>query len=531
MAIYTSTALAGGQASPWHSVTARTVVAAASTDQVIKLDNADTTFTLLIGTGFVLNGSNVPTAGTVTAMQRVDAAGNILETVTGLSINLPVAWAAPTFFPLFLLDTVFNGNDTMTGSAGLDRFYGGAGNDTMTGLGGTNLYVGGIAGAGDDTFIGQTTAAGGAFDIVTYESATTGVVVNIANTGGSAVAATSGNTSIGTDTLVNMDAFRGSSHNDTITIAANYTGKYSGFFQVEAGDGDDTVTGNGRTALVFYNAAAAVLVDLLAGTSRSLDGAVLDSAKVGTDTLSGIGQVVGTDFADSLAGTGSATREKFDGGKGADIINGRGGYDVAMYTGAPASITVTMSQSVAGAGQVADGMGSIDTISGIDEIDGSAFADRFVMGKGKDTVVAGAGNDRVEGRAANDSLYGDGGDDRLTGGLGGDILSGGTGRDIFDFNALADSTSKAGNRDFILDFKHLVDDIDLSTIDAKAGVGGNQLFKFIGTELFSGTAGELRYQKSSGHTFVMGDTNGDGVSDLMIELNKLINLTKSDFIL
>jgi hypothetical protein len=75
--------LASGQDSPWHSVTARTVVAAQSTDPVIKLDNADATFTLLSGTGLALNGSNVPTGSTVTAVQRVDAAGNILESVTG----------------------------------------------------------------------------------------------------------------------------------------------------------------------------------------------------------------------------------------------------------------------------------------------------------------------------------------------------------------------------------------------------------------------------------------------------------------
>lgn len=528
MADYTSTVFAGAQAVSWHSAITRVVVPAETTSQNITLDNADTTFTRLIGTDFVLNGSNVPTAGTVTSMERVDASGHVVESVTGLTINLATAW--PAFFPLTLLSTVFGGDDTMTGSAGVDRFYGGAGNDTMTGLGGTNLYIGGIAGQGNDTFVGLATSQGGAFDVVSYESATTGVVVDILNGDGTASAADTANTSIGTDTLRHMDAFRGSSHDDTITIAANYAGKFDGFFQVETGDGDDIVHGNGKTALVFYNADAAVFVDLAAGTSRSLSGAQTDTANVGEDTLDGIGQVVGTQFGDSLAGS-SAAREKFEGGKGADIIAGRGGYDIALYTGSTAGITVSMSQSVAGSGHVVDGTGSTDTISGIDEIDGSAFADKFVMGKGKDIVIAGDGNDRIEGRAANDTLYGEAGNDVITGGLGGDILSGGTGRDIFDFNALAESTSKLGFRDFVLDFQHLVDDIDLSTIDANAHAGGNQAFKFIGTAAFSGAEGELRYQKSSGHTFVMADTNGDGAPDLMIELNKLISLTKSDFIL
>ncbi len=336
---------------------------------------------------------------------------------------------------------------------------------------------------------------------------------------------------IGTDTLNWIDAFTGSSHGDTITIFSSFTGEFGGFFQVEGGDGDDIINGNGKTALVFSSAEAGVLVDLGAGTSRSIDGAVADGAKVGADTLSGINQVVGTEFADDLRGSNGALRETFEGGLGADLINGRGGTDVANYARSAAAIVVTMSQTVVGSGTVKDGNGSTDSIAGIEEVDGSQFADRFVMGRGKDIVIGGAGNDRIEGRFANDSLYGGDGNDHITGGLGGDILSGGAGRDVFNFDSKLESQEKLGSRDFILDFQHLLDDIDLATIDAKSTVGGNQAFKFIGSALFSGDAGELRYQKSSGHTFVMADMTGDGVPDLMIELNKLINLTKSDFIL
>ena len=38
----------------------------------------------------------------------------------------------------------------------------------------------------------------------------------------------------------------------------------------------------------------------------------------------------------------------------------------------------------------------------------------------------------------------------------------------------------------------VVDIIDLSALDANAGIGGNQAFSFIGTAAFSG-AGQLRY--------------------------------------
>lgn len=531
MAIYTATILAGAQ-SPWFTEADWSVVASPPWSATsIKLDNTDATFTILEGTGFALSATNVPlaAAGTVTAMVRVDAAGFVIERIDGLNLNLRQAYLLG--FPENMLSSVFNGNDTMTGSNATDRFYGGAGNDTMTGLGGFNLYVGGIAGAGDDTFNGSSSAANGAFDSANYSGATTGIIATIRNTGGTAIAATATNTTIGTDTLNWIDAFTGSSNNDTITIVNSFTGAFGGFFQVEGGDGNDTINGNGKTALVFSSAAAGVFVDLGSNLSRSMDGAAADGAKVGVDTLSGINQVVGTGFADDLRGSNGAIRETFDGGRGADAINGRGGTDVANYAQSAAGIIVAMSQSVAGTGTVRDGFGATDWLTGIEEIHGSQFADRFVMGKGRDIAVAGAGNDRLEGRFASDTLYGGDGNDLITGGLGGDILSGGLGRDIFNFDNKLESQEKLGSRDFILDFQHLVDDIDLSTIDAKSTVGGNQAFKFIGAALFTGEAGELRYQKSSGHTFVMADITGDGVPDLMIELNKLINLTKSDFIL
>lgn len=531
MVNYVSTTLAGTQPQAWHNVTNWNVVAGTATATSIKLDNADSTFTLLEGAGFVLSAANVPAAGTVTGLSRVDASGNVIEHVTGLNLNLPQAWALPNLFPDRLLETVFAGDDAMTGSAGTDRFYGGAGNDTMTGLGGVNLYVGGIAGAGDDTFLGAATADGGAFDIVSYAGATTGIVATIQNSGASAVAANAANTSIGTDTLVNIDAFTGSSLNDTINIASTYTGKFGGFFQVEGGDGDDTITGNGKTAIVFFSADAGVLVDLGAGLSRSLDGTVVDSAHVGQDTLSGINQAIGTDFVDDLRGSSASFLETFEGGRGADSIDGRGGIDAATYVRSAAGIVVAMSQSVAGSGTVNDGFGATDTLVGIERIDGSAFADRIVMGKGKDIVIGGGGDDRIEGRAANDALYGGDGNDLIIGGLGGDVLSGGAGRDVFDFNSKLESQRALGNRDFILDFQPLVDDIDLSTIDARSTQAGNQAFTFIGNKAFTGKAGELNYAKSSGHTFIAGDINGDRVADFLIELDKLINLSKADFIL
>jgi len=117
------------------------------------------------------------------------------------------------------------------------------------------------------------------------------------------------------------------------------------------------------------------------------------------------------------------------------------------------------------------------------------------------------------------------------------MLTGGAGNDVFDFNALADSTVGAGNRDRISDFQLGVDDIDLPGIDADTGRAGDQGFRFTGTKGFTGKAGELHYAifdqpgAANDVTIVSGDTNGDLVADFEIEIAGIVNFRSSDFLL
>ena len=48
---------------------------------------------------------------------------------------------------------------------------------------------------------------------------------------------------------------------------------------------------------------------------------------------------------------------------------------------------------------------------------------------------------------------------------------------------------------------------------------------------FSSTAGELRYAQVAGSTYVYGDTDGDGVADVVLALAGTIDLTAADFVL
>ncbi|MFB2552772.1 pre-peptidase C-terminal domain-containing protein [Ensifer soli] len=149
-----------------------------------------------------------------------------------------------------------------------------------------------------------------------------------------------------------------------------------------------------------------------------------------------------------------------------------------------------------------------------------------------DTIRGGDTATTLYGYAGKDVLYGNGGNDKLIGGLGADKLYGGDGRDLFVFKTIRDSTVAASGRDKIFDFS--VDDrdrIDLRTIDADTTARGNNKFTFIGSDMFSKEAGELRAAKVGGNTLVSGDVDGDGKSDFSIFLVGNVVLDNGSFLL
>jgi Ca2+-binding RTX toxin-like protein len=150
-----------------------------------------------------------------------------------------------------------------------------------------------------------------------------------------------------------------------------------------------------------------------------------------------------------------------------------------------------------------------------------------------------SGKDEISGGRYDDHLSGFNGNDTLTGGGGADWLSGGKGADRFVFKSVADS--RGYNNDYITDFSRSQGDrIDLSKIDARSGVAGNQAFTFIGTADFSGQKGQLRYDVYESEdeygrltytSYVEADVNGDSVADFELTLDKVGTVTKSYFIL
>ncbi|WP_052120166.1 calcium-binding protein [Inquilinus limosus] len=170
--------------------------------------------------------------------------------------------------------------------------------------------------------------------------------------------------------------------------------------------------------------------------------------------------------------------------------------------------------------------------SGADTIDGWLGDDQLDGGSGNDLLSGGTGDDLLKGSSGNDNLKGGLGQDILVGGAGTDILSGGGGADTFRFTAVSES-AVGGSRDIVYDFIRVEGDkIDLSAIDANAGVAGNQAFTFIGGEAFHHVAGELRFSTgdfTSG--IVAGDINGDGRADFEIFVRTHTILVAGDFVL
>jgi len=295
-----------------------------------------------------------------------------------------------------------NGADAIDGLSGADLLFGGGGNDVLIGALGNDTIQGG---AGDDVinagFLATLSQAidFNDLDVADYAAATSGVVVNLA------AGTATGDASVGSDTLIGVEGVYGTAHNDTLTGSSLF------FEFFRPGAGDDTITGNGGYDRVSYaDATSAIAVDLA-------DGTVTGDASVGSDTLSGIEDVRGTNFADTydaggytasyalVASTNSddaylgGTYNQFEGGGGNDTIYGNGGTRIT-YQNAAEGVVIDFVQGKAFGGASV----GTDTFTSI----GSAVGSNYV-----DTIYGSGGNERFSGKGGNDTIFGGAGFDRM----------------------------------------------------------------------------------------------------------------------
>ena len=249
-------------------------------------------------------------------------------------------------------------------------------------------------------------------------------------------------------------------------------------------------------------------VDLINGTGTGGDAQ--------GDTYSGIENVIGSNFADTLIGTSGANR--LEGGDGDDTLKGAGGADVLI--GGNGVDTVTLAASTAavrvdfttGTGTGGDAQG--DSYSEIENILGSVYADTLI---GNGTV------NRIEGGNGDDVLSGRGGADVLIGGDGTDTAAYGTSAaairvDLlygtgFDGDAQGDTLSSIENLTGSAYGDRLLG-------DAKA----NRLAGGLGSDTLTGRGGSDRFVFDT----ALGSTNIDTITDFTVGTDA-IELAKAIF--
>jgi Ca2+-binding RTX toxin-like protein len=112
--------------------------------------------------------------------------------------------------------------------------------------------------------------------------------------------------------------------------------------------------------------------------------------------------------------TGNDANNAFQAEDADDTIDGRGGADLASFFASPAPVAVDL------AAGTATGEGT-DSLTGIENINGSADFGDMLTGDAQDDVLLGSGGDDSVSRAdGNDELDGGGGIDAFDGGIGTD---------------------------------------------------------------------------------------------------------------
>ena len=354
-----------------------------------------------------------------------------------------------------------SGNDTISAGDGDDTLLGGAGNDTISAGDGDDTLLGG---AGNDTLDG-----GNGVDFVAYYNTSgSGVTVNL----GTGTA-----TGEGTDTLSNIEGVIGSIYADTLTGDGSDNGLsgYGGADSISGGDGNDTLLGGfGNDTLDGGNDVDTVsYLDSLAGVNVNLASGTASDGFSGTDTISNVENVLGSNYNDTI--TGSSGTNVIEGGEGNDTLDGGSGTDTVSYSGATLAVTVSLAN---GSAQNTVGAGT-DTLSGFENLSGSAYNDNLTGDTPTNVITGGMGNDTLAG-AAGDDIYvynaGDG-DDVITDSAGADIIKLGSGltdddvdfiKDGDDLIIMMDTDSITVNDHFASGNDYAVETLlfdDTSTID------------------------------------------------------------------
>jgi len=224
---------------------------------------------------------------------------------------------------------------------------------------------------------------------------------------------------------------------------------------------------------------------------------------------------------------GGNNDDTLNGGAGADVIDGGSGSDTVSYRNSDAAVYIDINldgdasydNGREGNGKLHGGDADGDTVTNIENIEGSDYNDTLkgndneneisglggndyiLLSRGDDVGRGGDGRDTLYGNGGSDTLYGDGGADTLEGGTQDDMLYGGDGNDRLEGDGGNDTLDGGSGAD-ILD-------------------GGDGTDTVTYENAYSGVALSL----------VSGGTSGDAEGDIYDRIEQVIGTSFDDTIL
>ena len=418
------------------------------------------------------------------ALRLTQAGGAGDDTLAGVAVNDSISAGAGADYVM-----ARGGADLLHGGDGADTMAGGAGTDTLDGGGGNDILDGDYdndtisGGEGDDELWGMggadTLHGDGGDD---YLDAGGGVNRLIGGAGSDTLTISSG-----ADTVEGGDGydelwFLGAPVANNLSYAslAARGGSYAGIEAVALfGDGaaDTLQGGHMPDFLMGYQ-----------GADSLSAGAANDElyGDTGADTLSG-GD--GDDFLEGWSGDDVILP-----GEGADEIWGDTGVDTVDFSGerAPLDVTVNAPRTM---------FGATETMQGVENLIGSAYADNIVGDAGDNRLFGGAGNDTIRGGDGANYLRGDDGSDSLGGGLGFDDINGNMGDDSASGGAGDDWVVGGKDRDVL--FGDDGNDLVYGNIGADTCEGG------AGSDTLRGGQQDDVLLGGAGADFLSGDRDND----------------------
>jgi Ca2+-binding RTX toxin-like protein len=415
------------------------------------------------------------------------------------------------------------GNDVIDGAGGDDVINGMGGNDKICGDAGDDSIDGG---PGNDQMDGEGHVNG---DTVVFTSVTSQLTANLAT---GVATATNGDT----DSLSNFENLTGTNTFDLLTgdSGPNVLRGLDAADGFRGGGGNDSLIDQSFPvdfgAAIYDDATGPVIGTIGAGMHT------VTGQGVGTDTLTDVRGIQGSNFDDQLTGDGIANAIDGMGGNdlleplgGPDFVGGEGGTDTITYANETGPV-VTTDLSTATTGNVT-APGGNDTVAEVENLIGSAQNDDITGGSENNVFDGRAGDDQLNGgtggsdtasfaglsSAVGASLEGgvatgQGSDtitniDNLIGSPQGDNLTGNNGANTIDGGASADNLEGLGGDDVISDPAGGTSDQDELIYGNSPGPGGVAVDLTTGS--VDGTAAGAGTDTVSGVTAALGSSFDD----------------------